>query len=88
MRGEDLINIISYCRESSDDTNREPKPIDKLELERAIDCPHCNEQMSAHPYYGPGDFVIDSCGSCLHVWLDNGELGRSSTVKWGGSLWR
>ena len=88
LEGQDLINIILYCRVSSENTNRLPIPIDPIELERQIHCPDCKEAMSAHPYYGPGDFVIDSCGSCMRVWLDSGELCRSSTVKWGGSLWR
>jgi hypothetical protein len=27
-----------------------------------------------HPYYGPGNVVLDSCESCELVWLDFGEL--------------
>jgi hypothetical protein len=30
--------------------------------------------MATHPYYGPGNVVIDSCASCELVWLDFGEL--------------
>ena len=30
--------------------------------------------MSTHPYYGPGNIVIDSCEGCDAVWLDFGEL--------------
>ncbi len=30
--------------------------------------------MDTHPYYGPGNVVIDSCESCQAVWLDFGEL--------------
>jgi Zn-finger nucleic acid-binding protein len=30
--------------------------------------------MSVHPYYGPGNAVVDTCGDCLLVWLDHSEL--------------
>ena len=30
--------------------------------------------MATHPYYGPGNVVLDSCGACDLVWLDFGEL--------------
>jgi Zn-finger nucleic acid-binding protein len=32
--------------------------------------------MDTHPYYGPGNVVIDNCGRCGLVWLDFGELDR------------
>ena len=30
--------------------------------------------MEVHPYYGPGNIIIDSCQECQYVWLDHGEL--------------
>jgi Zn-finger nucleic acid-binding protein len=30
--------------------------------------------MSTHPYYGPGNVVVDNCGRCDVIWLDCGEL--------------
>ena len=30
--------------------------------------------METHPYYGPGNVIIDSCGDCDLIWLDAGEL--------------
>jgi Zn-finger nucleic acid-binding protein len=30
--------------------------------------------MDVHPYYGPGNVVIDSCSACDLIWLDHGEL--------------
>jgi len=86
--GEDLLNVIVYARRDSAEPFRDPEPIDPAELERSLKCPDCEAAMSAHAYYGPGDIVIDSCASCDRVWLDGGELGRTATVKWGGSLWR
>ena len=87
INGADLLKIIRYVRGTAPRMNRKPEPIDPAHLNREISCPHCSEAMSAHPYYGPGDYVIDSCTSCRCVWLDAGELRRSSTVKWGGVLW-
>lgn len=44
------------------------------ERDRRIACPLCGEEMATHPYYGPGNVIIDSCGSCDAIWLDFGEL--------------
>ena len=55
-----------------------PLPLDRRELERAISCPHCSKRMEVHPYYGPGNVVIDSCTGCDLVWLDVGELKQIS----------
>ena len=30
--------------------------------------------METHPYYGPGNIVIDACIQCHLLWLDPGEL--------------
>jgi hypothetical protein len=30
--------------------------------------------METHPYFGPGNVVIDSCAGCELIWLDFGEL--------------
>lgn len=32
--------------------------------------------MATHPYYGPGNVVIDTCEDCNIVWLDFGELSQ------------
>ena len=42
------------------------------------ECPGCGEQMEVHPYYGPGNVLIDSCGECALVWLDRGEIATIS----------
>jgi len=51
-----------------------PTPIDPRDLLRHITCPSCRGAMDVHPYYGPGNVVIDTCGQCYLVWLDHGEL--------------
>jgi len=51
-----------------------PTPVDARELDRRITCPSCRARMDVHPYYGPGNVVIDSCSACDLIWLDHGEL--------------
>lgn len=51
-----------------------PPPLDQRELQRVVTCPSCRRKMDVHPYYGPGNVVIDSCGACDLIWLDFGEL--------------
>jgi Zn-finger nucleic acid-binding protein len=53
-----------------------PVPIDRRELNRRLVCPSCHEQMDVHPYYGPGNVVIDTCSQCDLLWLDFGELSQ------------
>jgi Zn-finger nucleic acid-binding protein len=52
----------------------EPVPLDRRELKRRVTCPSCRTQMDVHPYYGPGNVVIDTCSRCDLIWLDFGEL--------------
>ncbi|MEZ6059325.1 MAG: zf-TFIIB domain-containing protein [Planctomycetaceae bacterium] len=53
-----------------------PRPIEPREFERQLRCPNCDRLMEAHPYFGPGNVVIDSCDQCHFLWLDHGELSR------------
>ena len=52
------------------------RPIDPNAFSRRLRCPACEGFMESHPYYGPGNVAIDSCGECDLVWLDHGELSR------------
>lgn len=51
-----------------------PMPLRGEDLERLVRCPTCRNSLTAHPYYGPGNVVIDSCERCDVIWLDFGEL--------------
>jgi Zn-finger nucleic acid-binding protein len=51
-----------------------PMPLDRKALGRSLRCPNCRRDMSTHPYYGPGNVIIDTCDGCDLVWLDFGEL--------------
>lgn len=61
----------------------EPVPLDRRELKRVISCPACRTQMDVHPYYGPGNVVIDTCSRCDLVWLDFGELQQITDAPGG-----
>ena len=65
-----------------------PVPLDRRELERVVACPSCRSQMDVHPYYGPGNVVIDSCQSCDQIWLDFGELEQITTAGGRDRGWR
>lgn len=52
------------------------KPVNPHELARNVPCPGCRRSMEVHPYYGPGNVVIDSCAACALVWLDAGEMAQ------------
>ena len=54
----------------------EPRPIDPESLKREIQCPSCSQRMETHPYYGPGNIVVDTCSECGYLWLDHGEMTR------------
>jgi Zn-finger nucleic acid-binding protein len=51
-------------------------PPDRGDLKRSIACPKCHRRMETHYYAGPGNVIVDSCGDCLLIWLDRGELMR------------
>ena len=51
-----------------------PTPLDRQALKRSLRCPTCQTAMSTHPYYGPGNVIIDTCETCDLLWLDFGEL--------------
>ncbi len=56
------------------EADRVPIALNPEDLNRVIRCPPCDLPMDVHPYYGPGNIVIDSCHRCHVVWLDHGEL--------------
>ena len=49
-------------------------PFDPAELRRTLHCPRCEQRMEAHPYFGGGNAVVDTCERCQLIWLDAGEL--------------
>lgn len=70
----DFGEIIRQRRAQRDTPDALPSPINVSELSRTVLCPSCGTPMETHPYYGPGNVVIDTCAACASVWLDHGEL--------------
>ena len=70
----DFGNLVQKRRHEYTGPARRPVPLNPDELRRRVDCPACAGAMEVHPYYGPGNVVIDSCRDCRLVWLDYGEL--------------
>ena len=67
--------VIRARRARRNPDEKEPVgPIDQTQYQRRIDCPSCLLKMEVHPYYGPGNVVIDSCHRCEYIWLDHSEL--------------
>lgn len=73
---ESLGAIINDLRSNYDGPDDQPRPVDPNDLDAKQTCPACLEPMDAHPYYGPGNVVIDTCMNCQLVWFDHGELAR------------
>ena len=69
----DIVNELRGSYEGPDD---KPRPIDSNALDRNCRCPACLDKMDAHPYYGPGNVVIDTCMHCKLAWFDHGELAK------------
>ncbi len=75
LKNEDFAAVTRLRRARREGCEAEPaKPLDTQEYERQLDCPNCHSRMEVHPFYGPGNIVMDSCSRCQFVWLDHGEL--------------
>lgn len=70
----EFAEIVKLRRASYEGTDRIPAPLDPEQLKRAVRCPSCGGVMDVHPYYGPGNVVVDTCSRCTLIWLDHGEI--------------
>lgn len=70
--------IIRQLRARHAGPRLDPIPIDAAARQRQLDCPGCSRTLEVHPYYGPGNVLLDSCGRCGLVWLDHGEIATIS----------
>lgn len=71
---ENFRRFVGLRRGTATGPARRPPPLDPTELQRKIPCPSCRRVMEVHPYYGPGNAIIDACDECALIWLDHGEL--------------
>jgi Zn-finger nucleic acid-binding protein len=66
--------IVTERRKRHGAHERVTEPFDAADLRRALHCPGCRKRMEAHPYFGGGNAVVDTCDRCDLIWLDAGEL--------------
>jgi Zn-finger nucleic acid-binding protein len=71
---DDFLIIIRRRRARYHGPPDRPSPVDPEQLKRKTSCPRCRKRMETHPYYGPGNAVIDTCGQCKLIWFDRGEI--------------
>ena len=76
VSSQTLGQLANQLRSAYEGPEDRPQPIDPNELEISESCPACLEPMEAHPYYGPGNVVLDTCRVCELAWLDFGELSK------------
>lgn len=69
-----FADIVRLRRAWATGAPAEPVQPAREEFERRVTCPMCRRELATHPYYGPGNVVIDSCDTCDVIWLDFGEL--------------
>ena len=67
-------DFIRDLRASYTGPEDNPVPMNAAQLKVRCTCPACGDQTEAHPYYGPGNCVLDTCRHCKLVWFDHGEL--------------
>lgn len=72
--------LVAQRRAAQRHAQRPARPLQRAALHHRRDCPQCRESMEVHPYYGPGNTVIDSCRGCRLVWLDPDELRAIETA--------
>jgi Zn-finger nucleic acid-binding protein len=74
MPRRSFASVIQRRRAWATDPPPPPGALDRKELDRKVACPSCGKPMATHPYYGPGNVVIDTCEGCEVIWLDFGEM--------------
>ncbi len=81
-----LFLVVRDLRARYTRPSEQPTPLRPEEYEREINCPRCARRMETHPYYGPGNVVIDTCAGCTLVWLDHGEIGVIQRAPGSGTV--
>ncbi|MCA9110666.1 MAG: zf-TFIIB domain-containing protein [Planctomycetaceae bacterium] len=74
LPGDLFREVVHSRRAVYSGADDKPAPVDPVALKTRRDCPTCHQRMDTHPYYGPGNTVIDSCSRCDLIWLDAGEM--------------
>ncbi|MEZ5391674.1 MAG: hypothetical protein R2724_02085 [Bryobacterales bacterium] len=66
-----FFDIVTQRRMRAQPPFTPAEALDREALSRLIPCPSCHQTMDVHPYHGPGNAIVDTCGDCLLVWLDH-----------------
>jgi Zn-finger nucleic acid-binding protein len=74
LASQDFAQVVQSRRSGYSGPDAQPRPLAREHLQHRIECPKCGRSMEVHPYYGPGNQIIDSCHPCRLIWLDSGEL--------------
>jgi hypothetical protein len=61
MERSAFADVVTRRRASAAGPGTIPVPLDPKELQREVTCPRGRIRMDVHPYYGPGNVVIDTC---------------------------
>lgn len=69
-----FATVVSMRRAWASNVPTGPGPLDRRALDLERSCPLCHQRFITHPYYGPGNVVIDNCERCDVIWLDFGEM--------------
>lgn len=70
-----FLDIVKFQRAFASGPPHPQRPLNQEDLQRQIHCPCCDHLMDTHPYYDPGNVVVDDCAYGAVIWLDYGELG-------------
>jgi Zn-finger nucleic acid-binding protein len=73
LAGDLFAHVVENRRREYRGAEERPAPIEPEQFDIRRDCPGCRQRMETHPYYGPGNTLIDSCYRCDLIWLDAGE---------------
>ena len=76
MKQDRFRILVSNLRAGTADPPVVPDPVDKKDLLRQVQCPHCRHVMDTHVYGGPGNVIVDNCPRCMVIWLDYGEMKK------------
>jgi Zn-finger nucleic acid-binding protein len=75
-----FADMVRYLRAQADAPSTPPRPLNRDDLRRVLHCSNCRQVLDTHPYYGPGNIVIDVCMHCRLIWLDGGEINAISNA--------